>query len=526
MISLALVSLETSMSPVTHQHMTSKSLKRSKTFMQKHMREIFALAAGAAIASGATAYGMKKKEAKKIAVLNKTHLENLANNESRYERQLHADRAEYLASVEKNQAFFKEQLAYIKATLEETIQRTVTVSLEKFQDSLNMFQTRIDEMLKEQHALLKQGVEDFKVAGREQQEASARAWQEQFTSMGERFATMFDAHATKLASEYTALQKELAEKQALAEARDIEHKAQIQEQLEAQKAILSSSLKDALRTLDQHKTQMIDLVKQSNELVTHATEAQRQELARHLQEISTAGQRFEASQTQAIGSLHGLIEQTGQHLLGTIDTGMAQGFAQQNRAITDGLVTGFGIQQQQVGQLVAGRGGMRMDPLESSLQRAPLLLEGDPAVNPFSSEAQGTVQGPVSPRSQEELEVLDPAPSQRQQSGSGSVALVRSRSSQKSSALGRSQERQQDSVSGHYVLSPAAQKRIEAGKVLRRPEVQHGMRRAQEILAQQEFQPAVGGNRVPLQMRTGRAGGRTSRVTQQSLYGKSQQVAA
>ncbi|MEI7580821.1 MAG: hypothetical protein WCJ17_03405, partial [bacterium] len=334
MISLALVSFEASMSAGPRVDATRESLKRSNTFLRKHTRELLALAAGAAIATGATAYGMKKQEGRKIAALNQSHLQSLADNEARYELQIKEGREEYLQSIQKNEMFFKEQLADIKATLEETIQRTVTVSLEKFQDSLNTFQTRIDEILKEQHMLLKQGVEDFKTAGREQQEASARVWQEQFTSMGEKFATMFDAHAAKLASEYTALQKELADKQALAEARDIEHKARIQEQLEAQKTILRSSLQEALRTLDQHKAQMTDLVTQSNDLVTHATEAQRQELARHLQEISTAGQRFEASQTQAMGSIHALIEQTGQHLLGTIDSGMAQGFEQQNRSIT------------------------------------------------------------------------------------------------------------------------------------------------------------------------------------------------
>jgi hypothetical protein len=62
-----------------------------------------------------------------------------------------------------------------------------------------------------------------------------------------------------------------------------------------------------------------------------------------------------------------------------------------------------------------------------------------------------------------------------------------------------------------YVLSLAAQKRIAMG-------------RAQRI-AQQQFQPAAGGNGIPLQMRTGRSGVRASRGNQ-SLYGQSQLVAA
>jgi len=506
-MSIALWGIESSMLAQAGAEQARYSLKQSKTFLRKHTRELLALAAGAAIASGATAYGMKKKEGRKIAALNQSHLQSLADNEARYELQIKEGREEYLQSIQKNEMFFKEQLADIKATLEETIQRTVTVSLEKFQDSLNTFQTRIDEMLKEQHMLLKQGVEDFKTAGREQQEASARVWQEQFTSMGEKFATMFDAHAAKLASEYTALQKELADKQALAEARDIEHKARIQEQLEAQKTILRSSLQEALRTLDQHKAQMTDLVTQSNDLVTHATEAQRQELARHLQEISTAGQRFEASQTQAMGSIHALIEQTGQHLLGTIDSGMAQGFEQQNRSITDGLVTGFGIQQQQVGRLLNQRPVLPTESVMANRPRA-MLLEDAASTSPFSPEAHMSGVGPGYPRSSEELEALDPAPVTRRPASPGSVASGRSSRSRVSSGVG---SRSAEKDPKEYVLSLAAQKRIAMG-------------RAQRI-AQQQFQPAAGGNGIPLQMRTGRSGVRASRGNQ-SLYGQSQLVAA
>jgi uncharacterized tellurite resistance protein B-like protein len=295
----------------------------------------------------------------------------------------------------------------------------------------------------------------------------------------------------------------------MASERDEAHREQIQAQFAEQREILQSSLREALQTLDAHKSQMTDLVAQSQELLTHATETQRQELLHGLQAIGAAGQRFEASQTQGMANIHALLDQHSRQLIGTIDAGMAQGFAEHNKVITDGLVTGFNIQQQQVGQLVAGRGGMRMPLARSSQQRASLLLEDVPVVNPFSPEAQGAVQGPVSPRSQEELEALDPAPSQRQQSGPGSVRSGRSSVSQSSFAPIT------ESKAGEYVLSSAAQKRIAAGKVLRQPEVQRGMRRAQEILARPEFQPRSQG---PAQMRTGQSGVRADgrRIMQQA----------
>ncbi len=472
------------------------SQKASRTFLRKHTRELLALAAGAAIASGATAYGMKKKEARTIATLQAGHAEALQQAQQNY-----------VLGMTKNQEFFQEQLNDIKRTLEETIQRTVTVALETFKNSLDFFQERITEMLRQQHQDLRQGIDDFKSAGREQYEL----WQQQFDALGERFSIMFDGHATKMVAEYGQLQQELLRKERMAQARDEAHKEHIQAQFTEQREILQSSLREALQTLDAHKSQMTDLVAQSQELLTHATEVQRQELLRGLQEIGAAGQRFEISQTQGMANIYALLNQHSQQLLGTIDTGMAQGFMQQNQAITDGLVTGFNIQQQQVGQLVAGRGGMRQGPISvlSAPRVAPLLLEDAPAVNPFSPEAQGTVQGPVSPRSQEELEALDPAPSQRQQSGPGSVRSGRSSVSQSSFAPIT------ESKAGEYVLSSAAQKRIAAGKVLRQPEVQRGMRRAQEILARPEFQPRSQG---PAQMRTGQSGVRADgrRIMQQA----------
>jgi hypothetical protein len=466
-------------------------------FVRKHTRELLALAAGAAIATGTTAYVMKKNEGRKIATVQAAHAEALQQ-----------EREMYREGMTQNQEFFQEQLNDIKRTLEETIQRTVTVALETFKNSLDSFQERITEMLRQQHQDLRQGIDEFKSAGRELYEL----WQQQFDALGERFSTMFDGHATKMVAEYGQLQQELLRKERMAQARDEAHKEHIQAQFTEQREILQSSLREALQTLDAHKSQMTDLVAQSQELLTHATEAQRQELLRGLQEIGAAGQRFEVSQTQGMANIYALLNQHSQQLLGTIDTGMAQGFMQQNQALTDGLVTGFNIQQQQVGQLVAGRGGMRQGPISvlNAPRVAPLLLEDAPAVNPFSPEAQGTVQGPVSPRSQEELEALDPAPSQRQQSGPGSVRSGRSSVSLRSSAPIA------ESKAGEYVLSPAAQKRIAAGKVLRQPEVQRGMRRAQEIVARPEFQPRSQGL---AQMRTGQSGVRADgrRIMQQPI---------
>jgi hypothetical protein len=116
--------------------------------------------------------------------------------------------------------------------------------------------------------------------------------------------------------------------------------------------------------------------------------------------------------------------------------------------------------------------------------------------------------GPQHVRSQEELEALDPAPVKKKPSSPGSVASGLSSRSRVSSGVG-SHSAEKDPK--EYVLSLAAHKRIAMG-------------RAQRI-AQQQFQPAVRGNGIPVQMRSGRSGVRTGE-RYPSLYGRTQQQVA
>jgi len=261
------------------QYVSFKKMRsKSRTFLRKHVRELLALLAGAAIASATTAYVQKrrsKREVKELLQLHQTAVESL--NDAHSNALAHA------------QETYGKEVAELRTSFDAAVAR----AFDSFSAKQIELQKLIHAMLSEQKETIKEGVAAFKAEGsnqfaqthaalQQQQEENKRHWSQQIKALQESVFQLLHEHADRIQTQYQEVLAKITQAQQEARSAQSEFAAQQNDLLEKQKEVLREECRKALAGLDARHAQVEELLEQAMEANNKANRQQQEELVSNL----------------------------------------------------------------------------------------------------------------------------------------------------------------------------------------------------------------------------------------------------